>query len=143
MIINISPKLQLSVEELVRLAKAAEEFENFLKETPMGEFKPCAFYTPGLRDVRVIRKDCSYTACRVSRWSDILLDTHCPWWKFWGRYVGFEVYYPWALELTETISVRSVLERVLQEDPHAFGKYKRLYFWLARGLTVRIGKEEK
>lgn len=101
-------------------------------------FQPCALYTPGLMDVRVFREDCSYTGKWVSHWSSVLLRTHHPWWKFWGRYVGFEVYCPYKLGLMGEVPVEKVLDRILQEDPSAFGKYKPLYYRLARGLTVRI-----
>jgi hypothetical protein len=132
-------KLKVDAETQAWLDKGTE----WIKENVKGEFKLCAFYTPGLKDVRVLRKDCSYYAKRVSKWTDIHIDSYCPWWKPWAKYVGFEVYYPWVPELMEIVSVRFVLERVLQKDPTALGNYRWLYFWLARGLDVKIYKEEE
>lgn len=134
-------KLKVGAEEQAYL----DEITEYIRENVRGPFRPCAFYTPGLSDVRVMRKDCSYTAKRVSQWADVFVDTYCPWYKPWAKYVGFEVYCPpvfgFLREKPVTIPVRHLLDRVLVEDPYALGKYRLLFYWLARGLTVRIHKE--
>lgn len=109
------------------------------------KFKPCAYYLQPLREVIVVTKDCSYTARRVSRWSELLWENYRPWYAFWEKLIGYEkcigfiVHCPPVLGLVGNVSVATVLERVLQEDSTALGKHKARFFRLAKGLRVTIG----
>ena len=132
-------KHELSAED----EQLLDEISKFMRKNVRGPFKPFAHYTYGLRDFRVIRKDCSYVAKRVSPWAEIHIDTHCPWYRFWQKYTGFTLYFPPELDVTGEIPVIAALDRVLQKDPRAFGKHRRRFYRLARGLMVRIPTREE
>jgi hypothetical protein len=112
-------------------------------------FVPCAYYIPPLRIVIVARKDCSNT----SDWINTLCEMHwvnCrPWyapWKKKKKYVGFQVYIPPPIAFREDEpAVTDVLDRVAlfaeaEGIPLPFGQYRKLFYRLARGLTVSIPK---
>jgi hypothetical protein len=130
-------KIKVTEEEQARL----DECTKFVRAN-YREFKPCAFYQPKLRLVIVMRKDCSYTARFLNTWSEMFWDNHRPWYAPWDKSVGFSVYCPHALGLIGNVPVKTVLDRILEKDPNALGKQKWRFYWLARGLTVRIFKEE-
>jgi hypothetical protein len=116
----------------------------------IGQFRPCAYYLPRISQVIVARRDCSYSAERVTPWVDLHRENHRRWYLPWRLYVGFSVYYPRALSLkrmsgliTEVIPVQQVLDRILEEDQGAFGKERRRLCRLARGLTIKIEYEKK
>jgi hypothetical protein len=131
-------KIEVTVEEQVRL----DECTKFIRENVTGKFKPCAYYQPELGLVIVMRKDCSYIAQWLNTWSEMFWDNYRPWYAPWEKSIGFSVYCPLVLGLIGDMSVKAVLDRVLEKDPSALGKQKWRFYWLARGLTVHIFKAE-
>ena len=115
--------------ENVKILGVAEIFE---------PFKPSAYYVPQLRLIMVATKDCSYTAERISKWSDVHWENHRPWYAPWKRCVGFSVYCPPPLRFPEDTSVSAVLESVELMDPRAFGKYRNMFYRLGKYLTVSV-----
>lgn len=105
-------------------------------------FKPCAFYLPALHDLIVVTKDCSYTADRINEWSEIHWENHRPWHKPWQTCVGFTVFLPSTIAFREKApKVTEVLDRIaLESRSDPFGKYRDLFYRLAKDLTVRIGQ---
>ena len=102
------------------------------------DFKPCAYYT--LHDVKVLTKDCSYTAERLNEWVDIFWENHRPWYTPWRKCVGFSVYCPPAFELSGTILVVDVLDVIPAVHAESTERYKTLLYRLAKGLTVYIAE---
>lgn len=130
-------KIEVTKEEQARL----DECTKFIRRHVRGTFKPCAVFTPEMNDFRVIRKDCSYTAKFVTRWADIHVDSHCPWYLPWKKYTGFTLYCPPSLGFRGEALVTAILDRVLQEDPGAFAQHRARFYRLARGLSVHVSYE--
>jgi len=109
----------------------------------VGVSKPRAQYIAAIRLVVLQTKDCSYTADWLNYWSEVFLQNYRPWYAFWKKkYVGFSVYCPQAFGFSGDILVTTLLDRILQEDPTALGKHKKLFYRLAKGYTVYISEEE-
>ena len=62
---------------------------------PVGKFKPCAQFIPGLNSVVVVTKDCSYTTKHITPQFEILVDNG----SALGEIIGFVVYCPESLGL--------------------------------------------
>ena len=115
-----------------------DELNKLLRSLP--EFKSCAYYLAELGEVIVARKDCSYTAQRITQWSDLHWENHRPWYARWEKCIGFKVWCPPAFGLIGEVLVTTVLDRIAQRDSNAFGEHRARFYRLAKGLTVRICK---
>ncbi|NNM83644.1 hypothetical protein HKL94_00275 [Candidatus Parcubacteria bacterium] len=102
--------------------------------------EPRAFYLPRPQLIIVTTKDCSYTPERVSSLVEIHWQNHRPWYAPWKKFVGFSVYCPFQLGLSGDMPIMAVLDRVLEGTPDACGKYRDLFYRLAKPLSVRISR---
>ena len=100
-------------------------------------FKPWANYIPDARLVMVVIKDdCPITSDRISKWSEIHWEDRPLRSLLWKKCVGFSIDCLPPLSFSEDVSVTEFLDSVLLLDPSAFGKYKKLFYRLGRGLIV-------
>lgn len=102
-------------------------------------FKPLAFYTKWLQEVKVLHKDCSYTASPVIlSCIDLLWENHRPWYKPWERSVGFSIYCPSRFGFSGVVRVSAILEEVERQTSLHLGEHRNLLYRLAGQLEVRI-----